>query len=92
MPRDRAQWNNDETRLLLHLCLQEKEKFNFNLQGLTISGWNNIYTYFPHYDKKQCNNKLSSLKAAYNKWKDGQTSTGLGRDPCTGDIDAEPEY
>ena len=31
-------------------------------------------------------------KKAYLTWKDGLTATGLGRDPCTGDIDADPEY
>jgi hypothetical protein len=35
MPHDRAQWSDDDTRLLLTLCLQEKEKFNFNLWDLT---------------------------------------------------------
>jgi hypothetical protein len=48
MPRDRAHWANDETKLLLHLRLQEKEKCNFNQFGLSTIGWNNIYTYFPY--------------------------------------------
>ena len=65
---------------------------NFNQQGLTTTGWNNIYTNFPHYDKKQCNNKLGSLKKAYLTWKDELTATELGRDPRTGDIEAKPEY
>jgi hypothetical protein len=72
--------------------LQEKEKFNFNHQGLTNTGWSNVYTYFPHYDKKQCNNKLGALKHSCLKWKDELTTTGLGRDPRTSDIDADPEY
>jgi hypothetical protein len=38
MTKDRAHWADDETRLLLTLALQEKEKFNFNHQGLTNSG------------------------------------------------------
>jgi hypothetical protein len=92
MTKDRAHWADDETRLLLTLALQEKEKFNFNHQGLTNAGWSNVYTYFPHYDKKQCKNKLGALKQSYFKWKDAQTATGLGRDPRTGDIDADPEY
>ncbi|XP_066384532.1 uncharacterized protein [Miscanthus floridulus] len=92
MPPKRANWSEDDTKLLLNLCLQEKDKFDFNQQGLTRTGWNNIYTNFPHYDKKQCNNKLGSLKKAYLTWKDELTATGLGRDPRTGDIEAEPEY
>ena len=62
MPPKRANWSEDDTKLLLDLCLQEKEKFNFNQQGLTTTGWNNIYTYFTRYDKKQCNNKIGYLK------------------------------
>jgi hypothetical protein len=78
--------------LLLNLALQENEKFNFNHQGFTNVSWSNVYTYFPHYDKKQCNNKLGSLKHSYLKWKEELTATALGRDPRTGDIDADPEY
>jgi len=52
MQPKRASWSEDDTKRLLDLCLQEKEKLNFNQQGLTTTGWNNIYTYFPHYDKK----------------------------------------
>ena len=92
MPPKCASWSEDDTKLLLDLCLQEKEKFNFNQQGLTMTGWNNIYTNLPHYDKKQCNNKLGSLKKAYLTWKDELTATGLWRDPRTGNIDADPEY
>ena len=92
MPPKRASWSEDDTKLLLDLCLQEKEKFNFNQQGLTTTSWNNIYTCFPHYDKNQCTNKLGSLKKAYLTWKDELSATGLGRDPCTGDIVADPEY
>ena len=57
-----------------------------------MTGWNNIYTNLPHYDKKQCNNKLGSLKKAYLTWKDELTATGLWRDPRTSNIDADPEY
>ena len=92
MPPKRATWTEDDTKLLLDLCLQEKEKCNFNQQGLTTASWNNIYTNFPHFDKKQCNNKLGYLKKAYLTWKDGLTTTGLGRDPCTGAIDDDIEY
>jgi len=92
MPPKRASWTEDETKLLLDLCLQEKEKCNFNQQGLTTVGWSNIYTYFPRFDKKQCNNKLGYLKKAYQTWEDGPTATGLGRDPRTGAIDAKSEY
>ncbi|XP_066312676.1 uncharacterized protein [Miscanthus floridulus] len=91
MQPKRASWSDDDTKLLLDLYLQEKEKFNFNQQGLATTGWNNIYTCFPHYDKKQCN-KLGSLKKAYLTWKDELSATRLGRDPRTGNIAADPEY
>ncbi|XP_066341602.1 uncharacterized protein [Miscanthus floridulus] len=92
MPPKRATWTEDETKLLLDLCLQEKEKCNFTQQGLTTGGWHNSYTYFPQFDKRQCNNKLGYLKKAYQTWKDGLTATGLGRNPRTGAIDADTEY
>ena len=90
MPCPHANWDDAETKLLLDMCLQEKEKFNFNQFGVIRDVWNNIYTYFPQYDRKQVNNKLGALKATYLKWKDEQSATGLGRDPHTGAIDAEP--
>ena len=62
MPLKRATWTEDETKLLLDLCLQEKEKCNFTQQGLTTASWSNIYTNFPNFNKKQCNNKLGYLK------------------------------
>ncbi|XP_066365580.1 uncharacterized protein [Miscanthus floridulus] len=92
MPPKRASWMEDETKLLLDLCLQEKEKCNFTQQGLTMAGWSNIYTYFPCFDKKQCNNKLGYLKKAYLTWKDGLTATRLGRNPHTGAIATNSEY
>jgi GTPase SAR1 family protein len=84
MKKDRAHWVDDETKLLLNLALQEKEKFNFNHQGLTNTDWSNVYTYFPHYDKKQCNNKLGSLKQSYLKWKDELIATSLRYGPMYG--------
>ena len=92
MPCPRANWDDAETKLLLDMCLQEKEKFNFGQFGVNRDGWNNIYPYFPNYDRKQVNNKLGALKAKYLKWKDELLATGLGRDTQTGGIDADPEY
>jgi hypothetical protein len=77
---------------LLDICLQEKEKFNFNQFDVTRNGWNNIYLYFSRYDRKQVNNKLGALKSQYQKWKDGLSATELGRDTHTGGIAADPNY
>ena len=92
MPPKRATWTKDETKLLLDLCLHKKEKCNFTQQGLTTAGWSNVYTNFPNFDKKQCNNKLGYLKKAYQTWKDGLTATRLGRNPRMGIMEAESEY
>ena len=92
MPCQHAHWTDPETKLLLDMCLQEKEKFNFGQFGVNRDGWNNIYPYFPHYDRKQVNNKLASLKTQYQKWKDGLSATGFGRDTQTGGIATDPEY
>ena len=73
MPPKRATWTVDETKLPLDHCLQEKEKCNFTQQGLTTAGWHNIYTYFPQFDKRQCNNKLGYLKKSLpnlERWAD----------------------
>ena len=57
MPRQhasqRAKWIDVETKLLLDMCLQEKEKLNFTSKdGVSRHDWNNIYTHFPQYDRK----------------------------------------
>ena len=52
MPPKRVTWTEDDTKLLLDLCLQEKEKCNFTQQGLTTASWSNVYTNFPNFDKK----------------------------------------
>ena len=85
MPHPRANWDDAETKLLLDMCLQEKEKFNFGQFGVNRDGWNSIYPYFPNYDRKQVNNKLGAPK---NKL----SATGLGRDKKGGGIDADPKY
>jgi hypothetical protein len=43
MDQKRANWDPATTRLFLHLCIAEKEKFNFSNQGLTKDGWRNVY-------------------------------------------------
>ena len=44
------------------------------------------------YDKKQPQNKFNELKRAFFNWCDLQTHTGLGRDPNTGGITADPLF
>ena len=92
MPHPRANWDDAETKLLLDMCLQEKEKLNFTQIGVTRDGWNNLYTHFPQYDRRQVNNKLWTLRSKYLKWKKELSATGLGRDTQTGGIAAEPRY
>ena len=84
---------DNETKLLLDMCLQEKEKLNFTSKdGVSRHGWNNIYTHFPQYDRRQVNNKLWTLRSKYLKWKKELSATRLGRDTQTGGIAAEPGY
>ena len=44
------------------------------------------------YTKKKCQNKYNELKRLYFNWRDGQTHTGLGRDPLTGEVTTDPEW
>ena len=84
MPRPRTNWDDTETKLLLDMCLQEKEKLNFTQNGVTRDGWNNLYTHFPQYDRRQVNNKLWTLKNNYLNWKKQLSPTRLDWDTQTG--------
>jgi hypothetical protein len=92
MPRDQAHWEPSQIVLLLKLAIAEKQKGNWNQYGVTKEGWRNIYPHFPQYTHKQVTNKFDSLKRKYRDWQDAQSGSGLGRDPATGGIAAEPDY
>ncbi|TVU31309.1 hypothetical protein EJB05_22991, partial [Eragrostis curvula] len=98
MNRQRANWDHDSTKLLLELCLHEKEASNFNSKGPNSEGWYNIHSgmkakYGDKFSPEQTYRKLASLKKAYTGWKHLQLSqTGLGRDPNTGAISADGSF
>ena len=93
----RANWDTPQTRLLLELTMQEKEKGNFSHQTLTRDGWRNVYHHGLRqgnvpWSERQARNKLNALKDKFNIWKELQNCTGLGRDPSTGGAAADEEW
>ncbi|KAL6603809.1 hypothetical protein ACP70R_044170 [Stipagrostis hirtigluma subsp. patula] len=96
--RGRAYWDNDLTKILLELCIAEKEKLNFNSKkGPTKVGWRNIKSAFRQqtgraYDSKQLQNKFHSLKRLYTVWKKLKKSSGAGWDSKTGTIVGDDEF
>lgn len=97
MGSDRANWDQASTKKLLDTCIAEKNLFNFNKRGPTRLGWQHIYEaldeeFGNRFDKKQVQNKLSSLRQKYNNWLQLQNQSGLGRDRSTGGISADDSY
>ena len=97
MKRKRANWDNETTKILLELCIEEKDKNNFTNQGPTTEGWTNVVGNFivkasVIYKQSQLQTKLNNLKKKYREWKDLQKRTGLGRDKRTGGTAATDEW
>jgi len=89
MSQDRAVWEDRATSVLLDLILQQKELCHWtSAHGPTSLAWTKITHDFNQimdlgYSKKTCQNKDNELKRA---------ETGLGRDPLTGEVTADPEW
>ena len=97
MPRDRANWDDHTTPVLLELVAKQKELCHWGDKGPTTIGWTNIYRSFNEstklgYHKKQIQNKFSDLKRAYFNWRDGFKQSGLGRDPEPGEVAVDPVW
>ena len=98
MSQDRACWDDRTTYLLLDLIIQQKDLCHWSgAHGPTSLGWTNIVHHFNEvtdlgYSKKVCQNKYNELKHCYFNWRDGQTHTGLGHDPLTREVTADPEW
>jgi len=63
---DRAHWGYEETKIFQDLCIAEKNKMNFNQNGLTKLGWRNVYRGFAsktglQLANKKLQNKLSAM-------------------------------
>ena len=92
MSQERACWDDRTSSLLLDLIIKQKDLCHWNSTGPTSLGWTNVVRDFNGYIKKTCQNKYNELKRCYFNWRDGQTHTGLGRDPLTGEVTADPEW
>ena len=92
-----ANWDNETTKILLELCMEEKDKNNFPNQGPTTEGWTNMVGNFIAkagviYKQSQLQTKLNNLKKKYREWKDLQKRTRLRHDKRTGGIAATNEW
>ena len=97
MRQERASWDDRTCSLLLDLINKQKDLYHWNATSPTSLGWTNVVRGFNEvtrlgYNKKKCQNKYNELKHLYFNWRDGQTHTGLGRDPLTGEVTADPEW
>ena len=62
-----ANWDNETTKILLELCIEEKDKNNFPNQGPTTEGWTNMVGNFivkagVIYTESQLQTKLNNLE------------------------------
>ena len=92
-----ANWDNETTKILLDLCIEEKDKNNFTNQGPTTEGQTNVVGNFivkagVIYKQSQLQTKLNNLKKKYREWKNLQKRTGLRHDKRTGGIAATDEW
>lgn len=97
MAGQRADWDENTTKIFLELCIAEKEKFNFHNNGLTKQGWQNLYRDFrqqtgKNYDRKQLQNKFNTLKRTFKLWRKLKNKSGPGWDQNTGTITETPEW
>jgi len=97
MSQERASWDDRTCSLLLDLIIKQKDLCHWNATSPTSLGWTNVVRGFNEvtrlgYTKKKCQNKYNELKRLYFNWRDGQTHTGLGCDPLTGEVTADPEW
>ncbi|KAF8765910.1 hypothetical protein HU200_008036 [Digitaria exilis] len=93
MDGGRANWDEETTKAFLDLCIDEKNKLNFNKRSLTKDGWENMYKISANkWCKKQLQNKFTTLKRQYKLWRDLKDKSGAGWDKNTGTINCTPEW
>ncbi|XP_004973695.1 uncharacterized protein LOC101777908 [Setaria italica] len=90
-------WNEATTKILLDLCIAEKNQFNWSNRCLTKLGWQHVYRNFKqqtglNLGSKQLQNKLNAMRRAFQSWKDMQAQSGLGRDKETGSVAADSSF
>uniref|UniRef100_K3XRA8 Myb/SANT-like domain-containing protein n=1 Tax=Setaria italica TaxID=4555 RepID=K3XRA8_SETIT len=79
------------------LCIDEKNKLNYNKRGLTKVGWHNLYTNFKQqtgrkYSCKQLQNKFNAFKRQYKDWRKLKDKSGTGWNNSTRTIDCDEEW
>ncbi|XP_072148404.1 uncharacterized protein [Setaria viridis] len=94
---NRASWDEPTTKILLELCIEQKNQLNWSDRCLTKLGWRNVHSRFRaatglQLGTKQLQNKLNNLRRQFFGWRALETSTGLGRDTQTGGVSADATY
>ncbi|CAD6234673.1 unnamed protein product [Miscanthus lutarioriparius] len=97
MNHDHASWDDRTCSLFLELITQRKNLCHWGNNTPTATGWTNVHRAFNEatrleYNKKLLQNKYNELKRAYFNWRDGRIHTGLGRDPHTREVTADPSW
>uniref|UniRef100_K3YYX3 Myb/SANT-like domain-containing protein n=1 Tax=Setaria italica TaxID=4555 RepID=K3YYX3_SETIT len=97
MASNRANWDESTTKILLDLCIAEKNQFNWSNKCLTKLGWKHVYRSSNqqtgmNLGSKQLHNKLNALRRAFLSWKDLQSQSGLGRDKQTSGVAADASF
>uniref|UniRef100_K3ZFD6 Myb/SANT-like domain-containing protein n=1 Tax=Setaria italica TaxID=4555 RepID=K3ZFD6_SETIT len=97
MDAGRANWDDNTTKIFLDLCIDEKNKLNYNKKGLTNLGWHNLYTNFKQqtgrkYSCKQLQNKFNAFKRQYKDWRKLKNKSGTGWNSSTRTIDCDDEW
>ena len=69
MHAPRATWKKTHAKLLLDICLNEKNQYNWCKKGPSKEGWRNVYqgcrdAGLP-YDDRQIRNKLTDMKKKF---------------------------
>uniref|UniRef100_K3YEE2 Myb/SANT-like domain-containing protein n=1 Tax=Setaria italica TaxID=4555 RepID=K3YEE2_SETIT len=91
---NRASWDEGTTKILLDLCIEQKNQLNWSDRCLTKLGWRNVYSSFRaqtglQLGSKQLQNKLNNLRRQFLGWRALQNSSGLGHDTQTGGVSAD---
>uniref|UniRef100_K4AKV9 Myb/SANT-like domain-containing protein n=1 Tax=Setaria italica TaxID=4555 RepID=K4AKV9_SETIT len=97
MACNRANGDEATMKILLDLCIAEKNQFNWSNRCLTKLGWQHVYRSFKqqtglNLGSKQLQNKLNALRRAFQSWKDLQSQSGLGRDKQTCGVAADSSF
>ena len=82
MHAPRATWKKTHAKLLLDICLNEKNQYNWCKKGPSKEGWRNVYqgcrdACLP-YDERQIHNKLTNMKKKLLNWQTLQKKQASG--------------